>query len=225
MGCGTIALLTGLGLDVGGAGMGVSASAAEQKGMNNAELANIQQMNGYQRQGQGLLNQGIQGFQQPAVQRDISQGQGQFLNAANLATATGLGGQQSLSGTNQQNTAARAGLGNQAMSQFAGYSNLPQQWGLQNKQLWSQLGVINSQAANRNSLLPALLQMAGQSQTGRASGGQALTGLGSLVSSLGGLGSLGTSLTDSTGITDAAAGWATPANSWSGANWVNNILQ
>ena len=191
MGCGTIALLAGLGLDAGGAAMGSSAAGAEQKGMNNAIDANIQQMNKYQRQGQGLLNQGIAGFQPGAVQKDIQQGQGQFLNAANQATATGLGGQQTLSGVNQQNTAARAGMGNQAMSQFAGYSNVPQQWGLQNKQLWPQLGVINAQAANRNALLPALLQIASRSQQGRSSAGGLIAGLGSLLSGVSSLSSLG----------------------------------
>jgi hypothetical protein len=89
MGCG----IDGMIMQVVGPLMQSSAAGAEQKGMNNAIDANLQQMRMYQRQGQGLLNQGIAGFQPGAVQKDIQQGQGQFLNAANQATATGLGGQ------------------------------------------------------------------------------------------------------------------------------------
>lgn len=157
--------------------------------MNDAINTNIFNMRRYQRQGQGLFNQGLASFQPGAVAQTIGQGQQQqFTNAGQQAVATGLGGQQTLGGPAQADVAARAQLGNQAMGNFAGYSALPHGWNVQNAQLWPQLGVVNSEASNMNSLLPALLNIASRSQQKRASAGQLVQGLGSLVGGLGGLG-------------------------------------
>lgn len=189
MGCGVLETLIPLALSATGAGLGVSAAAQERGGENAAIQGNINAQQGFQKKGGQIFGNALQNATPQAANQQIGQGQQQFLSAANNAHQVPLGFSTPLSTNNQNASNARAGLDAKASSDFAGYSNYPLQQNINSTLNWPLLGVNNAQASQRNSLTPALVQMAGQSQQGRASAGSLLSGIGSL---LGGLGANGT---------------------------------
>jgi hypothetical protein len=182
-----IGLLVGAGLDLGGMGLGIAGAQDSTNAENSTAQNQINMMKGFQRQAQPWLQQSMLGFTPQQANMDITQGQQQFLNADNAATGLSPGFASPLNQTNSAVSKARAGLNNTAQSNYAGYSNLPQQWNLQNAQSWPRLGLINDQAANQQALYPTLLNMASRHGQGLSSLGQLLGGLGSLTMASGGV--------------------------------------
>lgn len=208
MGCGTA--LIGLGLAGAGAGLGVSAADAEQKGMNDAVKADMMAMQQFRQKGMDVFNKSLGQSTPQAAEQLLKQGQDRYSQAASKALAMPMAqsGASQITPTNQAVSNARANLANTASSNYAGWSNIPLQWGLQGPIDAAQLGVINEQAAARNALLPTLVQLASQSQQGRASLGKLLGAVGSLAMG-GGLGAMGGGGAAGAG-SSLGAGYATP---------------
>lgn len=211
MGCGTLAL-TGLGLaGIGaGAGMGMTAASQEQKGMNDAVNADLLQMQKFRQQGMDVFNKSLGQSTPQAAEQLLQQGQDRYSQAATKALATPMAqsGASQLMPTNQAVSNARANLANTASSNYKGWSNIPLQWSLQGPIDATQLGIINEQSVARNALLPTLVQLASQSQQGRASLGKLLGAVGSLALG-GGLGMMGSGGAAGAG-SSLGAGYSTP---------------
>lgn len=193
MGCG--AILAGLGgslaLDAGGGYLGYLGGQQSAGAMNTTTQRELNLLNQAGQSMQGIEHGALAQSTPQAATQDIQQGQSLFTNAANSAQHLTPGFATPLSAKNTSAADARADLGTQAMGNYAGYSNLGQQWGLQNQINWPMLGVYSGQAAAAQNLYPQLMQIASRAGSADQAYGQGLQGLGSLLGSVTGMAGMG----------------------------------
>lgn len=182
-----IALIIG-GLDAGGLASGIYGQEQTTDAINNTIGNNQRALQNYEKQDMGIFNPAWMNSTPQKANQYIQEGQNQFTGAANTANQLQGGFATPLTPVSKAINSIRAGQNAKAMGNLSGFSNLGQQWGLQNTMNQANLGLINNQVARMQALYPDLMQIAGRTGQSATSLSHLLYGLGSLAGGIGGIG-------------------------------------
>lgn len=186
------ALIGGLALSAAGTGTSIAAGQQQKNQMNAATEADLQAQQQYQKQGQSLLNENIAKSTAPVAQSNVDTGTQQTsdayskVNAVPLTSSAGnsaIGSGQTSNNIVGQDAKAQTQLSNSLAAPLQGYNDWQVGQWINNLQTNTALNQLNTNAANRNSVLGLQMNDAQSDAAG-------LGGIGSLLGTTGGLLSL-----------------------------------
>lgn len=177
--------LAALAITLAGTGAGIAANQEEVSSENNATSNAVSQLQQLQKRATPVLQANEKQSTPQAAQDLVSSGKaatlGQYAQAAAAPLTTGSLPSGASSNVTNAETQARIGQGQQAGAANQGYTNLGQQWSLQDQSARNLLGNFAQQGQSVASALPAELAQAKNSQA-------TLAGIGSLLQTAGLLG-------------------------------------
>lgn len=185
-GCGlTAAEVAGLALSVAGAGASEVARTKEKDAMNHTVSNQLRQQQEYQKKGQGILNERVQGASPLNAKQQMDQGTSEAMSEYGKlnqipVTASSAASPSASSATTGGETQARVNLFNQAAAPIMGMEDWQTKQAIDDLKTRTMLGQNNQFSQQTASLLPYQLQAASQSQSG-------LDSVGSLLGTVGGL--------------------------------------
>lgn len=186
-----------------GTAMSMAANEEETKAMNQATDSTVNQLQALQHQATPQFQATEAASTPQQAQANVTQGQNALLGsyARNMAANMTTANQPLASGSSGQvtdlGTSSEIQRGAAANAANAGYTNLGQQWSLQDQQARDVLGNLVAQGSTVASSLPAQLAIAKNSQS-------TLSGIGSLLGTAGKL----ASVANSSGAFSSASGGA-----------------